>query len=451
MSCGSGYLSGNMLRAFPFEDATELACPEDALPVLSGIYRCFVDASLFIKEAPGQVRPYLSDFSATVDSLSFSLRVGGHSTSISVARASDQKFPIVSGMEIWGNYMIVLSSEGVSDFCANSHNIPSLVEVFNSSSSTREGSCFAFCNKFLTYSPRSLSSISVYNGVDPKEDGPHFIVSGDVSIRAGNNMVLGQDEDDSQAVSIAAEPGAGTGKIPCISDQVASSKPLLAGPYGHVRIFNDTCYDLEPNTKTGQIMIHAKCTACCTCEMYESIVNDRLAKLAEVVRTARGFIQEMYQDYESAVAAFNSRISRPTLSDFSLSLSGMPIGAQISPKIGNKDVKGKMERCVFTATLANNSYFDVSASVSLLTGSDEVVESTAVWTDKAGEPLSETVDGAISGTYDVYPGRSLVITFVAAHKDMVSSVTTGGFTGDISLNIAWDGGAIGALSKSIEV
>lgn len=329
--------------------------------------------------------------------------------------------------------------------------VPTRARAFcNSSVPGEGGAVFRICPRCVTCNPVSVSSILVYDGVHEIEDGPHFVLSGDVSVKPGNNMSLAAGEDPG-SVELNANPGDGLGPVPCSCKDGGSAGPFLSSADGHVRLFNDTCYDLEPDTSTGVIRIHSKCTACCTCQMYGDIVNERLAPLADAVRNAHAEIQSMHQSYESAVAAFNDRISRPSISDVTLTLSGMPIGSRISPNISNRDVNGKMERCVFTATVTNNSYFDVTVSISSMYGSDSIVESSAAWSDASGGPKSRTTDGPISGSYVVYPGRSLVVTFVSVHNRMVSYVETGGYTGRFSANVSWSGGNLGALSKSVNV
>ena len=92
-------------------------------------------------------------------------------------------------------------------------------------------------------------------------------------------------------------------------------------------------------------------------------MNDRLVPLSNAVRQARSDLRRYLSDYESAVRRFNQRLMRPTLSDVRLSLSGMPVGANLSPKLSETKVKGKMGRCAFTAILRNSSYSVITATV----------------------------------------------------------------------------------------
>ena len=454
MSCaGNGYLSGNMLVAFPFEDGQLFAWEDHGASdeLQQAIQACFVDACISVRGDVSEGWPSIGCFSSDGDTLSFVLSACGNEVPVSVSGSSKDAFPIVSGSEPWGSYAIVLSADGISSFCNIS---PPARNFSRSSPAGEEGSLLRLCAKCVTVMPEILRSIMVYDGKHGMEDGPHFVIEGDVVVRSGNNMRLGEDDDDPAAIELNAEPGAGLGVVECAcEDEGVEGSVLIAGKDGHSRFFNDTCYDLEPNTTTGELKMHAKCTACCTCQMYESVVNEKLASLAESVRKARKGISDMLQTYETAVSAFNERISRPDLSDVSLTLSGMPIGKNVSPKIVNPKVKGKMGRCVFTATISNSSFFEVTAKIGSVTSSGSVVEASAAWSDSGGAPLSRSGDGAsaVTGSYVIFPGRSLVITFIAVKNDMVSNVSTGGYSGSVSSEISWSGGVLGTLSKTVSV
>ena len=203
----------------------------------------------------------------------------------------------------------------------------------------------------------------------------------------------------------------------------------------------------------------AKCTACCTCAMYESIVNDRLAPLSAIVRQAKADIASHLSEYENAVKRFNHRLLRPTASDVRLSLSGMPVGANLSPKLAETKVKGKMGRCAFTAIIRNSSYSVINATVYSLSGSDTVVEASASWSGADGTPKSKTGNAAsdiVGQTFSIMPGMSLVVTFVSVKNEMVGAASTGGYKGSISVGISYStengpSGSLGIMRKSVEV
>ena len=98
-----------------------------------------------------------------------------------------------------------------------------------------------------------------------------------------------------------------------------------------------------------------------------------------------------------------------------------------------------------------------SLRVLSITGTDSIVESSAAWSDEDGAPLSITGDSesGVAGKYFVvYPGRSLVVTYISMKNEKVKSVVTGGFSGSASVDVSyWKGSSVislGRLSKSVE-
>lgn len=469
MSCGNGYLTGNMLIPFPFEDGQFLAWPDKAEEAQLLLDRCFVDAGVSVHGADiADGWPSIGKLATGASWISFVLSAGGMELPITIS-ATDARFPIVSGKADFGSYVIVASSEGIRDFLSfcSSNSISPPVPG-SSSPSERVGDFFLrLCAKCVTRNPVGLTSIRVYDGVKAKSEGPHFVLKGDVAIKPGNNMLL--SEPDENGIQIGAVPGAGMGVVPCMCEDNAVVKSPIMSPDGHTRIFNDTCYDIEPWIETkneggvteriGHIQLHAKCTACCTCAMYESIVNDRLAPLSAIVRQAKADIASRLSEYENAVKRFNQRLLRPTASDVRLSLSGMPVGANLSPKLAETNVKGKMGRCAFTAILRNSSYSVINATVYSLAGSDTVVEASASWSDADGTPRSKTGNAAsdiVGQTFSIMPGMSLVVTFVSVKNEMVGAASTGGYKGSISVGLSYStengpSGSLGIMRKSVEV
>ena len=429
MSLGNGYLSGNMLIPFPFRDGQPTPWTGE---VQSALEACFVDAAMHISgsSVPEGGWPALGGFTPSGNSLSFKVSVGDDEVSVSVAASSDP-FPIVRGSAPWGTYVLVVSSEGLRRLAEC--DFPAPVRSSSSPSGRSAGVWLELCAKCVTVTPVGLTSIRVFDGIHSEESGPHFVLSGDVSVRPGNNMDV--STEDSGSIRLDAVPGGGTGVLPCICDEPATTSPLMSRD-GLSRIFNDTCYDLEP-LAGGVIQIHSKCTACCTCEMYESIVKDRLVPLANALRKARADLSGMLDDYESAVSKFNYRISHPTDADYTLSLAGMPVGGMLSPRLGTTDVRGRMSRCAFTAVLANKSQYDMTAWIETLGGTDDVVEVSATWTDEndAQHAMSADRTADILGyQMHVGPGRSLVVNFVSRKRAKVKEVSTNtGYTGYIHM------------------
>lgn len=431
MSCaGNGYLTGNTLIAFPFRDGQHMEFPDG---VQTALERCFADAAVHISgsSVPEAGWPALGGFSATGNALSFKVSVGSDEITASVS-ASSVPFPVVRGRAPWGSYVIVLSSEGIRNL--DGTIFPAPVRSPSSPSGRGAGVWLELCDRCVTVTPKGLESIMVFDGVHPKSSGPHFVVSGDVSVMPGNNMVVSYG-DDANSMRIDAVPGAGLGVLPCKCEDAAAVSQFVS-PDGHSRIFNDTCYDIEP-LGGGVIQIHSKCTACCTCDMYESIVRDRLAPLAEALRKARRDLGDMLNTYESGVSRFNYRISHPTNADYTLSITGMPIGNLLSPKLSNAKVKGRMARCAFTAILSNKSPFYLGAYVETIITRDgeDVVEASITGMDDNGVQRTISADstqGVIGQQFFIGPGESMVVNFVSRKKVKVKEVSTNtGYRGEI--------------------
>lgn len=525
---GNGYLSGNMLTSFPFEDGQCLPWDDMSGWSVSGVpegwsvgitwgedsgkwiavvstpngigvetaggsqddtylridhlghvmhatrytkaqaqqalERCFADAgiSVYSEHVDRDSWPMIGDFNATGSLLEFTLRCRGEDVRLS-ASASEDKFPIMSGSASWGTYVVTLSSEGVRDFlefCGNGRVSPP--SSGSSSPSGTDGDFFMrLCAKCVTLAPHGVSSIMAYDGVRDRSSGPHFVMTGDVRIKPRYNMSVSVVEDEA-GVSFSAIPGAGAGAVPCSCEDSESIGISLSSPDGHVRIFNDTCYDLEPCEMTTRevdgevrasrvIRVHGKCTACCTCSMYESIVNDRLAALAESIRNSKTQINGYLAKYNDAVRLFNDRISKPSLSDIRMSMTAMPIGKHVSPKLKGTYVSGRMDRCSFTAVIRNGSYFVVTANVSSMSSSGSIVEASAAWSPDGMTQKSKTWDKAFTGGgFSVAPGCSLIISFISVKSKKVNEVGTYSFSGSMSVSFR-SGSGLGTLSRSVSI
>jgi hypothetical protein len=137
----------------------------------------------------------------------------------------------------------------------------------------------------------------------------------------------------------------------------------------------------------------------------------------------------------------------------------MPIGANVSPKIGNANVAGKMSRCAFSALVRNSSFSALMVTITKMSGTDSIVEAIATWTNELGEPLevvSDSAEGVVKKTYTIYPGRSLSVTYVSKKNASVSQVNTGGFSGKFEVDIAYRDSngtmrSIGILRKDVQV
>lgn len=511
---GSGYLSGNRLVAFPFEDGQLLDWEDgiDAEFAQQTLQKCFVDASVSVcLNTVSGGWPSLCGFAFGKSSsngsevedrrvLTFYVEACGKRAQLKASASSDA-YPIISGSSDFGWYSVTMCSEGLrelSELGPSSFDLPDA-----------ESSMLRLCPRCFSQLPAELTSFRVYNGYSIttydtsvsgysvgdlcryrrwffrcmrsvsagaefdsrfwKEVGfndmdPDFTLTGDVSVIPGNNLSL-TEPDSEHGIELNAIAGAGLGTLPCDCESSVGISTQLKSEDGHVRLFNDTCYDIEPSIETeggktvGILRMHEKCTACCTCDMYASIVNDKLKPLADEVRLAKTKISEELEDYEDSVSKFNARISKPELSDVTLSLTGMPVGKNISSNLSNGSVSGKMERCAFSAVVRNSSYSTVKATVCSLAGTDSVVDVTASWTDEDGEARSLAGDSAdeLYGTdFSISPGKSLIVNFVSRIDADVSGIFTSRYSGSISVSLSYvsssgDLVTLGILNKSAEV
>ncbi len=461
MSCaGNGYLTGNMLVPYPFEDGQMLQWGADANAAQLALQRCFVDAVVNV-DSYNAIKtgwPSIGCLYKGKDAVSFVLTAHGIDVSLAVS-ASELRFPVISGKTGFGWYSVVMSSEGIRDFCSSSFVPPT--SDMSDSAGRSGGSWLRICSRCISQRPRELTSIQVYDGVNPKETGPHFSIAGDVVLKPGNNFLLGEP-DEENAVSLSAIPGAGLGVVPRGCGEHGVGNVELSGPDGHARLFNDTCYDVEPyisetqdGEKEGVLQIHVKCTACCTCKMYASIVNDRLAVLADMIRKARADILDNASRYEDAVLKFNERLVRTTLDDVTLTLTGMPVVNKISAKAGT----GRKERCSFVAILRNSSYATVIAKMYKMNCSSTIVETTASLQNENGEMkvlTSESEYGMVGGVFELPPGHSLSMTYIAREDRYVEDVVPIKYTSEVMFGISCrlsDGTvkSIGNISKAVEV
>lgn len=470
MSCaGNGYLSGNMLVAYPIEDGQRLpwpdGSPDEAQMMLQ---RCVVDAGVFVNSGSVQEEgwPSIGLFSIGESHMEMWLSAAGSQERIYVNSVDESRsrFPVCSGSAAWGTYVVTLSTEGIRgfrDFCASNEISPP--GQGSSPALAGRGLWLRLSPRCVTFRPATLTSLKVYDGVTDISLGPRWVISGDVRIKPGYNMMLSKPYDDEAGIALNAVAGAGLGRVPCdCRDDAVATVPQIISPDGHSRLFNDTCYDIEPvihGSHSASLYIHAKCTSCCTCDMYASIVNDKLALLHRRLMDAKSELDGYLAQYEDGVGKFNRRLEKVDLKDVTLSLTGMRTGVNLGSNLSDTGVTGKMGRCAFSAVLRNSAYFPVKPRITFMYGTDEIVEFSAAWSDEEGEPLSMTGDsisGILSREFIIYPGRSLVVNFVSVKSQMVAQPDNGKYKGTIWFTVTYDrpeGGTmlLGDLKKTVEV
>ena len=447
----SGYLSGNRLRSYPLADGQDVPLEDGKRQLLLG---CIVDAMISIFDSDDARLPRVCNISSDGTTLRLSIAVGEDEVPLSVAWASTRStpYPIVNGPAPWGYYTMVFSSEGIRDLGYMEPIFPS--SATNDSSSAEEGfPGLYFSPRAICRSPEGLRSIMVYDGVQPKSEGPHFIVGGDVAIKPGNNIRLEDPAgrgDDVDGVVVSAIPGAGAGRVASVKNTANAVSSPLKSEDGHVRIFNDTCYDLEPSTANagalpGHIKIHAKCTACCTCDMYSSIVNDRLSVLFGLVKQAKGVINELKDKYETHVAMFNGRISKPSPEDIYVKLTGTAIGNNLSTKTPN--IKGSLSRASFRCIVRNDSFEAVSVTfVRNQASGNCTIEDTSL---KTSGGVSQHVNGALRNyVFMLGPGEYASVNFVVFSNTWTSEAGGPAMTASVEVNADFGGQRIGTYTET---
>lgn len=436
----SGWLSGNRLRDFPLADGQPVPVDDD---VRTALFGCIVDAMVSVSSPDDARSPRICNIGSDGTTFRVSVAMGQDFTPVSVSwsAAGQSEYPVVSGKTSWGFYTIVFSSEGIRDLGPLDLVFPSSAALV--SSSAEEG--LYFSPKAVNRASDGVSSIRVFDGVRPKEDGPHFVLGGDVLIRPGNNMTLGRypDEGDEGGVEISAVPGAGMGVVPCRCSSAGVVSSGLKSEDGHVRLFNDTCYDLEPSTSSGVLKIHAKCTACCTCDMYSSIVDDRLAVLSDSIRKARRDIQDALSVYEENVRAFNRRIASPEEEDIVVTMSGSALGKNMATKTNS--IAGSLDRASFRALVVNNAFVDVVITVTGMQSSGVIKDSTL----NLGAARSVHGGGSlVDQSFVLSPGGCAAIAFVAVGRQL-STRAGASFTGSVSFSAEFRGNVFGTYTRSV--
>ena len=371
-----------MLTAYPFEDGSFLEWSDgiDANEAQIALQKCFVDASINLnvnkfKHYTNHVAddiansraakvqtidecPHIGHFRVNGNALYFVLTACNVDVNLSVS-ATKIRYPIISGCASFGSYTLILSSEGVCEFCKDISVYPPPSTVSSSPRWRERGFWLPLVGHCVTSRPQDIMSINVYDGINNVpyiENGvakettsldvivdcienntaiPNYSINGDVVIEPGNNMTFTKSENVT-GFALNAVAGSGLGIVECTctnndSSSAINGSPIFDSDDGQARIFTDTCYDIEPQqsytsengVQHGVLKLHGKCTACCQCSMYESIVNDRLVILANEINSLKDKLDLMKIKYERTVKNFNTRINELTMDDIKVSVTGM--------------------------------------------------------------------------------------------------------------------------------
>ena len=391
------YLTSNRIIRYPFADDSIISCPND---LAGAVFGCFVDAMVQLKE--DDVKTYISGISLQSHTILFTLN-GKSSVHLTCTR-SKTKFPVITGETDWCWYTFVLSSDGIRE-----------LEGFQGVDAITDNR-LELAPRCIGQRPNGILSIGIYEGTKEKDgvrlslqeainDAPDVVVSGNVSFTEGTNAFISVD---GKTVTLAALPGSGTGTAVCLcTEEEGEGRNGLRSPDGHVRIFNDTCYDLIPATSEGVLRAQAKCKACCTCDMYASIVNDRLIPLKNEILAAKNQISESLSEYEDAVTKWNARMNKALPEDIVLTLTAVPLDAT-GTNLSGGSVSGRMSRCGFTSVVRNDSFIDVDISFKTLTVTGGSIKEVMVNYTKDGNPISQH---GVNTKITLQPGKSMVVTY----------------------------------------
>lgn len=439
------HLTGNRLIRYPFADDSVLSVDGDEKAIT--VFGCFVDAMVQLVSPHSDSCPKVTGVSIDGQTLSFALvDVSGHGEPVNLTCSrSKTRFPVISSKASWCWYTFVMSSDGIGEFADLKESDPG-IDV--------SGDVLAFSERCLGRSADGVSAIYLYGGERPPYEGadrrctrlealalgPDRIVSGDVSLREGNNISLSSGSPVDMlagvtginGITVNAIPGAGAGRLPCeCSDATEFKTPGLLSPDGHSRLFNDTCYDLVPmlyTPKTAYLRMHAKCKACCTCEMYAAIVNDRLVPLKDDVLESKKSLDSTLGTYETNVAKWNARMQTAEPDDIVVSVSAVPLDPA-GTNLKGGSVLGMMSRCGFSVFVRNDSFVDVTISLSDLSSNGDIFEAQVSFMDQGLQPRIVKLSApAYACDVTLPPGRSMTFTCFVRPKTMVKTAQKSGFS-----------------------
>lgn len=443
------YLTGNRKIRYPFADDSLLSVNDSKAITVFG---CFVDAMVQIKSSDLDITPTISNISISHDILTFSLngRTGIDTPVTLTCAKSKTSFPIIKGKTDWCWYAFVLSSDGIREYAELEGSSDPIGNI--------SGSVLHLNTRCIGYPAKGVTKVSVYGGkgwnqaegrrytrLEAIQLSPDAEVTGAIRFVPGYNMVIGEDISEislersvqPDGLKFSAVPGAGAGTAPCDSQEAVTFKTEgLLSVDGHTRLFNDTCYDLVPikySEESAELKMHAKCKACCTCQMYVSIVNDRLVPLKDKILSQKRSFDKTYKLYETNVAKWNKRITNAYPEDIIISTTGIPLDAAAT-NLKNSDVAGTMSRCGFSVMVRNDSFVTVSIEFSDFITNGEVFEAQFSYMDESFEPkVIPMPAGSVSGTVELAPGRSVVLTCFVRSKTYVQKSEQSGFIAKVKV------------------
>lgn len=447
MAQAQEYLTSNRKIRFPFADDSSLNYSEGDDPGIQNeksllVFGCFVDALIQPLNSNIVTTPLITNITIQGTTISFTLtqEETPSFTERLTCAASDILFPIIQGKTSWCWYVFVLSSDGIRELSSQADYIGDI-----------STSILRFNTRCLTSYPTGVTSLKVYSGdkinqstgsrysvYDILATPPDAVLKENISLHEGYNTSLTQPptllsiDDTDQTCSIAAVPGAGLGVKVC-GDEPTSENTSVSGFYsadGHSCLYNDTCYDFFPvkmSEEKAYLYLQAKCTACCTCEMYEDIVNNKLIPLKTEILNAQQSLNSSLELYEENVKKWNIRLKKVYPEDIIISTVGIPLDAAAT-NLSSSTIRGKMNRCGFSVTVRNNSFVTVKASFQKLMTTGTLHELQVSYIDEELNPYVDVLGEKVpEKDYTLLPGRSLILTGFIRGRNLVRTDVASGF------------------------
>lgn len=444
------YLTSNRFIRYPFADDSMLSIPESSARAVFG---CFVDAMIQLKDHRSGIVPKVVGISLLEHTLSFTL--SGPSRIVLNCTRSKSRFPVITGETDWCWYTFVLSSDGIRE-------LESVTDLDGLSSDELELSPHCIGMPSL-----GVSTLEVCGGLkehdgrrltlqEALEASPDAIVSGDIGIEEGFNTTL---SSEGAYLTVTAGPGAGAGTAPCPCEQTEqdSTRRGIWSKDGHVRLFNDTCYDYLPETEetydkdfdkyAGHLTFHAKCKACCTCEMYETLVNGRLVPLKNAILSAKRNLDRTLEDYEDSVRKWNERIRTATEDDIVMTMTAVPMESA-GTNLSGSGVSGRMSRCGFTVNVRNDSFVNVKVVIDGITANGKIFQQTLGYLS-GNTPVVKS--SAAGQSVTLQPGKSLLISYFVRSDSYQRTSSRAGFSSTVRISAYHGDRLITRKSKVVNV
>lgn len=469
MSEAKEYLTSNRYVRYPFKDDTVLTrggvrIDDDSSRTVLG---CFVDAMIQMKDGVSYGDPVVSGISITGHTLSFNINAPGTAATTITCTRSKTMFPVISKEAEWGWYTFVLSSDGIREFEEHSELIGDISESELHFSSRCIGRPQSKVSCFEIYGGRRVNKdtgkrLSVSEALS---EDPDTTVAGDVKFVPGYNCDISYNEASlytDAGISFRATPGAGMGIAPCECDdhELVDTDVNTLGLFssdGHVRLFNDTCYDVLPvkvSDEEGMLFLSVKCKACCTCDMYASIVNDRLIPLKNKILESRKDLNKAYNTYETNVNLWNNRLNTALKEDVVVTMTAVPLDAAATNVKGH--VYGKMNRCGYSVTMRNDSFVTLSFRLERFSANGMAFQANLNYMDgdtPTVKPLDlqkDTSDPYIFSV-DIQPGKSANLSYFLRLGNMVQTDSQSGFTSSVVISAYHDDELIAIKRESLSV